>query len=134
MLVQAVGLLTGAMFVFLVGATKSATVLLFVMTIFGLCKGLYDSNIFASIFDVVEPKARATAAGIMNTVGWGGGAIGPLAVGWFTRYGRHSNEIDNMSEAISSCSLLYVGSGVLLLIAAARAGKKPPLREPARGM
>jgi MFS family permease len=130
MLVQAVGLLTGAMFVFLVGTTKSASVLLFVMTIFGLCKGLYDSNIFASIFDVVEPRARATAAGIMNTVGWGGGALGPLAVGWFTKYGRHSNAMDNMSEAISSCSLLYLVSGILLLIAAARASRKPTVREP----
>ena len=133
MLVQAVGLLTGATFVFLVGTTKSASVLLFVMTIFGVCKGLYDSNIFASIFDVVEPSARATAAGIMNTVGWGGGALGPLAVGWFTRYGRHSNSMDNMSEAISSCSVLYVGSGILLLIAAARAKREPTIREPTRG-
>jgi len=133
MLVQAVGLLAGAVFVFLVGSTKTASVLLVVMTIFGLCKGLYDSNIFASIFDVVDPRARATAAGIMNTVGWGGGALGPLAVGLFTRYGRHSNGIDNMSEAISSCSVLYVGSGLLLLIAAARAKREQSVRAPAPG-
>jgi hypothetical protein len=42
--------------------------------------------------------------------------------------------MDNMSEAISSCSLLYVGSGVLLLIAAARASKKPMVPERVRGM
>ena len=124
MLVQALGLLTGSVFVFLLGTTKTAGVLLGVMTLFGLCKGIYDSNIFASIFDVVEPGARATAAGIMNTVGWGGGALGPLAVGLFTKYGRHADSMENMSEAISACSVLYVISGTLLLIAAARARRQ----------
>jgi MFS family permease len=121
MLVQACGLLTGAVFVFLVGTTRNVVVLLSVMAIFGLCKGLYDSNIFAAIFDVVEPRGRGTAAGIMNTVGWGGGALGPLAVGWLTKYGRHADAMENMSEAIACCSVIYVVSGLLLLAAAVSA-------------
>ena len=44
------------------------------MTAFGVCKGFYDSGIFASLYDSIEPSARGTAAGLMNTVGWGGGA------------------------------------------------------------
>ena len=67
-LVQAAGLLAGSVFVFYVGATKSVGLLLVTMTLFGFCKGFYDSNIFASIFDVVEPRARATAAGLMVSV------------------------------------------------------------------
>jgi MFS family permease len=119
MQVQALGLVVGSVFVFLVGTTSNVTILLVVMTLFGLCKGLYDSNIFAAIFDVIEPRARGTAAGIMNTVGWGGGALGPLAVGWFTKYGRHATEMENMSEAIAFCSVIYVVGAVLLLAAAA---------------
>ena len=42
----------------------------------GLCKGIYDANIFASLFDVVPPEDRGTAAGLMNTVGWTGGLRG----------------------------------------------------------
>jgi MFS family permease len=118
MLVQAFGLLVGASFVGLVGLTSSVTTLLASMTFFGLCKGLYDANIFASLFDVVEPRARATAAGIMNTVGWGGGALGPLAVGLATQYGRHEKSIDNMSEAIAFGAIIYVISAGLLLWAA----------------
>lgn len=116
MMVQAFGLLAGATFVGLVGLTSSKTTLLWSMTLFGLCKGLYDSNIFASLFDVIEPRARATAAGVMNTVGWGGGALGPLAVGLATKYGRHPNTIDNMSEAIAFGALIYlVGAGLLIV-------------------
>jgi MFS family permease len=118
MLVQALGLLVGASFVGLVGLTSSVTTLLASMTLFGLCKGLYDANIFASLFDVVEPRARATAAGIMNTVGWGGGALGPLAVGFATQYGRHEKPIDNMSEAIAFGAIIYVISAGLWLWAA----------------
>ena len=39
------------------------------MVVFGLCKGCYDAGIFASLYDVVPPRSRATAAGLMNTLG-----------------------------------------------------------------
>jgi len=117
MLVQLLGLLAGSVFVFLVGTTAHVGTLLASMALFGFCKGLYDSNIFASLYDVIEPRARATAAGIMNTAGWSGGAMGPLAVGWLAGHGRHTSEIQNISEAIAWCSALYL-IGVALLLTA----------------
>ena len=122
-LVQAVGLSVGSMFVFGVGSVNTAGLLLVTMSLFGLCKGVYDSNIFASIFDIVEPRARGTAAGLMNTVGWGGGALGPVIVGWMSQHGRHATEMENMSEAIAMCSGVYIVGAVLLFAAAARASK-----------
>ncbi len=131
-LVQALGLLLGAGFIVLVGLTKEVTTLLVAMTLFGLCKGLYDANIFASLYDVIEPRARASAAGIMNTVGWGGGALGPLAVGLATKYGRHKTDVENMSEAIAFGGVIYIGAAVLLLVAALVFAKRdvPSLAEP----
>jgi len=114
---QAIGLLAGAAFVALVGQTTDRLVLIVAMTIFGACKGFYDAGIFASLYDVVPARSRGTAAGIMNTVGWGGGALGPLLTGWYTMHGRHSTEIDNMSEFISWCGFVYLVGGVLLLAA-----------------
>jgi MFS family permease len=118
MLVQGFGLLIGSAFVYLVGSTREVGVLLAAMTCFGLCKGLYDGSIFASIFDVVEPRARGTAAGIMNTVGWGGGALGPLAVGWLAQHGHYGSEMENMSHAIAACGAVYIVGAVLLFAAA----------------
>lgn len=114
MLVQALGLLGGSVFVFVVGTTADVYVLLPAMGCFGLCKGLYDSNIFASLYDVVEPRARGTAAGVMNTVGWGGGALGPLFVGWAATHGRHATEVENMSDAIARCGAIYLAGAALL--------------------
>ena len=115
--VQMTGLLIGSTFVFLIGTTSDLVLLLAAMIGFGLCKGLYDSNIFASAFDVVDPDARSTAAGVMNAVGWGGGALGPVAVGWIAKYGKYANEIDNMSMAIAYCGVIYLAGAALLVMA-----------------
>src|SRR6185503_14133658 len=114
-LIQATGLLLGAGFVFIVGSTRSSGTLVVAMTLFGLCKGFYDSGIFASLYDSIEARARGTAAGIMNTVGWGGGAFGPWFVGWFAEHGSKPSKVENMSDAIAWGSALYL-LGALLLI------------------
>jgi MFS family permease len=117
MIVQIAGLAVGSIFVAAVGSTRDVTWLLCSMVLYGICKGFYDSNIFAAIYDAVHPRVRASAAGIMNTVGWGGGALGPLAVGWFAKYGREGSEMANMSRAISLCSIIYIVSAILLVFA-----------------
>lgn len=118
MIVQGSGLVLGAVFVYLVGSTNSTMTLIFAMTCFGVCKAFYDSGIFASLYDVIEPRARGTAAGIMNTIGWGGGALGPLFVGLATKYGRHTSAVENMSEAIAFGAFIYIAGALLLFLAA----------------
>lgn len=130
MIPQAAGLLLGSIFVAWVGMAETRATLIVAMTLFGICKGAYDSGIFASLYDVIPARSRGTAAGLMNTVGWGGGALGPMLTGWFSEHGPYENRIDNMSAAISSCSILYLASGLVLLIACCR---RPRLRDPAVG-
>ena len=117
MLVQALGLLAGAAFVVLVGKTADTTTLILAMTAFGACKGFYDSGIFASLFDAIEPRARGTAAGLMNTVGWGGGALGPVFVGWTSKYGSKPTEVENMSDAIAFGGIIYLVAAALVVAA-----------------
>ena len=116
LLTQAFGLVMGAGFIFMVGFTKDKTTLLLAMTCFGLCKGFYDANIFAGLYDVIPPHARGTAAGIMNTVGWTGGAIAPWAFGAFTKRAS-GTEVANMSVAISFGSVFYIVAALLLIFA-----------------
>ncbi len=112
MLVQAIGVFGGAPFVALCGMTQSIALLIFSLTAWGFFKGLYDANIFASLFDVIRPEARGTAAGFMNSVGWlGGGATAPFIVGWIAR--DHG-----LGFGIALASVVYLLAGVLLLVAA----------------
>ena len=59
MAVQAIGMFGGAPFVVVCGLTQSVGTLIVALTLWGFFKGLYDANIFASVFDVVPPgRAR----------------------------------------------------------------------------
>ncbi|HEV2498685.1 MAG TPA: MFS transporter [Terriglobia bacterium] len=109
-LVQGLAVFAGAPFVWLCGATQTVSVLIFALTAWGLFKGLYDANIFASLYDVVPAEARGTAAGFMNMVGWaGGGGLGPAVVGFVA-------ERSSLGAAISLSALVYILAGVFLSI------------------
>jgi len=108
MLVQAVALVAGAPFIFVTGWTNSTLFLIIAMAGFGYCKGLYDGNLFASLYDVVPVERRAAAAGIFNSLGWLGGGVAPVAVALASeRYG--------MSACLSATSAIYLLSGCVLL-------------------
>jgi MFS family permease len=116
MLVQAVGLLVGIVFVAEVGDATTMPGLIVAMIGFGLCKGIYDAGIFASVFEFVRPSERASVAGLMNLLGWGGGALGPLAVGLLSTYGGGTT-MDRMSHAIGWSGAAYAAAAALVLSA-----------------
>ena len=124
MFVQCAGLLAGAGCVAVVGWTRDRSTLILAMVAFGACKGFYDSGIFASLFDVVPVQSRATAAGILNTVGWTGGALGPWYAGKMAIHAGQGSEMDNMSLAVSLCGIVYLAGGFFLWRAGRAAGSR----------
>jgi MFS family permease len=123
MLVQAVALLLGSGCVVAVGKAATITSLMAAMLCFGFCKGAYDGGIFASVFDLVEPSRRSSVAGLMNTLGWAGGALGPLMVGIFSTYGS-GTPMERMSSAIVWSALAYLAAAGLILTALKRRASK----------
>ena len=109
MLIQAAGLILGAPFIFLTGWTLEVPVLILAMVCFGFFKGMYDANIWASLYDVVKPQWRSSASGIMNSLAWLGGATAPIAI-------AYASEAYGMSASISSASVIYLFVGLFLLI------------------
>lgn len=130
MLIQLLGLLIGAIFVFFVGKTSSIAVLILAMACFGLCKGFYDSGIFASLYDTIESRARGTAAGLMNTVGWGGGALGPIFVGYVSKYKRQGTQVENMSDAIAFGGVIYLVAAIFVVFAILSFARQHPRAQP----
>jgi len=114
LMVQALGVFLGAPFVVLCGLTDSIVWLVVALSCWGFAKGLYDANIFASVYDVIPAEARGSAAGLMNTVGWlGGGAVAPLTIGILAKtYG--------LGVAIALASAVYLVAGALLMLGATR--------------
>jgi MFS family permease len=103
-LVQCVGLLGGAPFLILTGYSLNVPVLLISLVGFGLFKGLYDANIWASLYDFVSPERRGFAAGLMNSLGWLGGGFAPIVV---ARLSSHYG----LSLCLSLTSVIYLTLG-----------------------
>jgi len=110
MLVQCTGVMAGAPFVVLCGLSGSLLLVKVALLCWGFFKGIYDSNIFASAFDVVPMETRGTVSGSMNCIGWlVGGGIAPVLIGFVA--GHFS-----LGKAIAASSVAYVIAGILLLL------------------
>jgi MFS family permease len=110
---QSLGLLCGVPFLFLTGWTRSVPTLILAMIGFGYFKGLYDANIFASLYDVVPIARRGAAAGTLNSLGWLGGGLAPIAIAIAANhYG--------MSACLSATAAIYLFIGLLMRWAARR--------------
>ncbi|HEY2841340.1 MAG TPA: MFS transporter [Pirellulales bacterium] len=110
---QAVGLLLGAPFVYVCGTTNDLKVIILMMTLFGLFKGIYDSNIWAALYDVVPTARRSSAVGLMNTIGWAGAAAGPISVGAGVTRGYFT-----FGQAFAATGAIYLALGLLLMFSA----------------
>lgn len=111
--IQIAGLLCGVPFIFLMGWSGSILVVFIALALFGLFRGLYDSNLFASLYEVVRPEARATATGIMIAAAFLIGGWGSVIVGWLA--GRIG-----LGNAIAASSLGYVFGGLMIFLASKR--------------
>lgn len=111
-LVQAIGIGLEAPFAAWSALTGRFHFLVLSLLLWGIFKGFYEANIFASVFDVVQPAARGTATGFMNMMGWlAGGGTAPVIVGFLAdRIG--------LSRSIALTALSYLAASILLSIAA----------------
>jgi predicted MFS family arabinose efflux permease len=109
---QVLGLLLGAPFIMLCGFTHNVWRLLGAMAVFGLCKGIYDANLWASLYDFVPPEHRGGAVGLMNMIGYLGSGLATLLIGVAVDHGV------KMSAAISATGIVYVVVACILFATA----------------
>ena len=81
---QVVALILGAPALYMIGKSTSVNAVWLFCALYGVFRGLFEVNTHTSLFDVVPPRYRATAVGLMTMVGFLlGGTIGPWLVGNF---------------------------------------------------
>lgn len=81
MLVLLASLVTCAPLLFAIGRAGDLNLLKWLLLGYGFCSGWMMGNIFPAAFEVVSPKTRATAVGILNLFGAALSGFAPLAVG-----------------------------------------------------
>lgn len=104
------GLLLGAPFIVLLAWSPGLGIVFVALAGFGFFRGLYDSNLFATLFDIIEPRYRATAAGLMLSVGFVAGASAPLALGWI-------KSVSGLDAGLLLLAGVFAAAGLVLLVA-----------------
>lgn len=105
-----VGLLLTIPFVLIAAFTGNLVILCGAVFAFGFATGVYDSNLYASLLDVVNPRYRAFSVGLF---GYGGcllGAPGPLVQGWMiNRFGDRAS--------MAALALFTLAAALVVLLA-----------------
>jgi MFS family permease len=113
MRVQALGLFGGVPFLLASGWTSAVALVLGAMIGFGFFKGVYDSNLWAALYDLIPIERRGVAMGVMNSLGWLGGAAAQLAIG-------AASDRLGMGFCLSFTAVIYLGIAVAMSSGARR--------------
>ena len=106
-----IGLLLGAPFILWMARAESFEAICWAMGLFGFFRGVYDSNQFASIFDVVEPRYRASAMGMVLLFAFAFGAVAPVVMGLV------KDSFDDLAPVMASLSAFFVVGAAIILVA-----------------
>lgn len=109
LILQATALLLGVPFIWLMGQSASLSGTYIALAGFGLCRGVYDANLYATLFDVVAPAYRATSAGLMAMAAFLVGSLSPYVLGVM-------KPVWGLETGLSSLSLAYLLAGICVVI------------------
>ena len=80
------------------------------MALFGVFRGVYDSNLFASLFDVIKPRYHASAGGIMLCCAFIFGSSSSTVLGWM-------KQTFSMQTGLASLAGFYLVGALVILVA-----------------
>ena len=110
-IVQASGFIFGAPFVYLMAKSGNLWTVNAAMFGFGFFKGIYDSNYYAALYDVIEPKYRSAATSFILMFAFLVGAFAPKLLGSLSAAGY------TLSFGMEIMSYAFLASAVPVIIA-----------------
>jgi MFS family permease len=108
--IQVAGMLLSAPFIVLMGLGSNPVMAFIGLSGFGFFRGLYDANIMASLYEVIEPKYRSSASGMMIMFAFIAGAVAPYLLGLL-------KPTLGLSMSFAFLSIVSVISGLAIWIA-----------------
>ena len=111
---QTAAMFLGVPTIFFIGFADSITATWSAMIGMGLCRGFYESNTQASLFDVIAPCYRASAVAMMIMIGFLVGSMSPWLLGCCSTVFSDGN---GLSYGFALLSLAYFVGGCAMLAA-----------------
>jgi MFS family permease len=111
--IEWIGLLLAAPFIFLLGRSDAIAVVYVALAGFGLFRGIYDSNLMAALFDVIAPRYRSSATGLMLAFAFTVGALAPVLLGYIKQRA-------DLGAGLSALAFVYLFGAAVLFVASQR--------------
>jgi MFS family permease len=113
-------------FVYAIGSTSDWLMVNVAMGAFGFFRGLYDSVLFASLYDVVPARYRSSVTGFMIACAYIVGAAAPLCLGLV-------KQCADLSVGMMLLAPVFLLGGVTLLVATGPRFDRDRVDQPAPG-
>lgn len=108
--VELIGILLCIPFILIIAGASKLWVMIAAFAFFGFATGVYDSNLYAALLDVIDPRYRALATGIFGCGGCIIGALGPVVMGLLS-------DAFSIRTAFASLAFFALAGGVCILVA-----------------
>lgn len=108
---QGSALFAATPFIWMLGSQAGLVTLYVALAGFGVFRGIYDAGIYASLFEVIEPRLRATVIGLAIAVAYLVGALAPVLLGVL-------KGSLGLSFSFSLLAVVYAAGGTAALLAA----------------
>ena len=105
MMLQAFGLVAGAVFLFIMGSSKTLWVLYLSFAGWGFFRAFFDANTYTVLYDVTPSHLHASCSSAMITTGFAVGALAPVVLG-------------AMKESLGSLAATFPVLGIIWVVCA----------------
>lgn len=112
MVLQAIGMLGGALFLFFMGGHPTLLLLYFCFAGWGFFRAFFDANIYAVLYDVTPERLHASCSSAMIMTGFAVGALAPVILGAL------KESMGSLSRTFPILAAVWVVCGVFLLVIA----------------
>ena len=112
MVLQAAGLLGGAVFLFFMGGHPALWLLYVSFAGWGFFRAFFDANTYSILYDVTPPRLHASCSSAMIMTGFAVGAFAPVVLGALKQ------NMGSLSRTFPILALIWVVCGLLMLVVA----------------
>ena len=112
MVLQGIGLLGGAVFLFFMGGKSALWVVYLMFAGWGFFRAFFDGNIYAVLYDVTPERLHASCSSAMIMTGFAVGAFAPVVLGALKQ------SLGSLSSTFPILAIIWLAAGVITLAVA----------------
>lgn len=110
MVIQGVGLILGAAFLFFVGGDMTLWTIYLCFAGWGFFRAFFDANIYTVLYDVTPSRLHASCSSALITTGFAVGALAPVILG------AMKDSMGGLSATFPVLGVVWIVCGILMLI------------------